>query len=86
MGSLVVACGFNCPTACGILVSWPGVEPMTPAMEGQPLDHQGSPTAVIIPSNITGTTATAAIATNTANNSSENTLYDWRTEQALQKN
>ena len=32
--------------ACRILVPWPGIEPVPPAMEAQslkPLDHQGSP-------------------------------------------
>ena len=32
--------------ACGILVPWPGIKPLTPcvgSMESQPLDHQGSP-------------------------------------------
>ena len=29
--------------ACGILVSWPGIEPAPSALEGGPLDHQGSP-------------------------------------------
>ena len=29
--SLVVACGFSCPVACGILVPRPGTEPISPA-------------------------------------------------------
>ena len=33
-GSVVVAGGLRCPKACGILVSWPGMEPMSPALEG----------------------------------------------------
>ena len=32
--SLVVAHKLSCPSACGILVPQPGVEPMIPAMEG----------------------------------------------------
>ena len=32
--SLVVVCGLTCPTACGILVPQPGIEPMSPALEG----------------------------------------------------
>ena len=32
--SLVVAYGLSCPMTCGILVLWPGVEPMSPALEG----------------------------------------------------
>jgi len=32
--SVAVAHGFNCLTACGILVSRPGVEPKSPALEG----------------------------------------------------
>ena len=43
MISVVVAHRLNCPTACGILVPWPGIEPMSPALEGRQLDHQGSP-------------------------------------------
>ena len=33
-GSLVVAHGLSCPTACGILVPRPGIEPTSPALEG----------------------------------------------------
>ena len=33
--SLVMALGFSCPMACGILVSGPGVESMSPTPEGQ---------------------------------------------------
>ena len=35
-----------CHVACGILVPWPGIKPMPPAVEVQspkPLDHQGIP-------------------------------------------
>ena len=35
VGSVVVACGFSCPTACGILVPQPGIEPKSPALEGE---------------------------------------------------
>ena len=28
-------CGLSCPTACGILVPWPAIEPMPPALEGR---------------------------------------------------
>ena len=31
---IVVACGLSCPTACGILVPGPGLEPASPALEG----------------------------------------------------
>ena len=30
----VQACGLSCPTACGILVPWPGIEPTSPILEG----------------------------------------------------
>ena len=33
--SLVAACGLGCPTACGILVPRPGIEPPSPALEGR---------------------------------------------------
>ena len=33
-GSVVVACGLSCPTSRGILVSWPGIKPTSPALEG----------------------------------------------------
>ena len=32
---LVVTCGLSCLTACGILVSPPGIEPASPALEGR---------------------------------------------------
>ena len=32
--SLVAAHRLSCPVACGILVPWPGIEPMSPALEG----------------------------------------------------
>ena len=32
--SLVVVHGLSCPTACGILVPRPGIEPTSPALEG----------------------------------------------------
>ena len=34
VSSVVVACGLSCPEACGILVPLPGIEPMSPALEG----------------------------------------------------
>ena len=34
MGSVVAACGLSCPAPCGILVPRPGIEPMSPALEG----------------------------------------------------
>ena len=33
-GSVVVACGFRGPMACGILVLWPGIEPASPELQG----------------------------------------------------
>ena len=33
-GSVVGAHGFNCTGAGGILISQPGIEPMSPALEG----------------------------------------------------
>ena len=35
VGSVVVLHGLSCPWACGILVSGPGIEPMSPALEGR---------------------------------------------------
>ena len=32
--SVVVAGGFSCPQACGILVPQPGIEPVSPALQG----------------------------------------------------
>ena len=29
-----MACGLSCPAACGILVPRPGIEPVSPALEG----------------------------------------------------
>ena len=40
VGSLVVALGVSCPSACGILVRRPGIKP---ALDSLPPDHQGSP-------------------------------------------
>ena len=34
-GSVVVACKLSCPVACGILVPGPGIEPVSPALEGR---------------------------------------------------
>ena len=34
MGAIAVVCRFSCPTACGILISRPRIEPVSPAMEG----------------------------------------------------
>ena len=33
--SLVAAHRLSCPTVCGILVPWPGIEPTSPALEGR---------------------------------------------------
>lgn len=40
-----VFCFWPCPTACRILVTWPGFKPALPALESRSLllDHQGSP-------------------------------------------
>ena len=35
VGSVAAARGLSCPTACGILVPPPGIEPMSPALEGR---------------------------------------------------
>ena len=35
MDSVVVAHGLSCLTTCGILVPWPGIEPVFPALEGR---------------------------------------------------
>ena len=35
MGSLVVACRLSCPTALGILIPSPEIEPMSPALQGE---------------------------------------------------
>ena len=35
MGSVVVAHGLNCPTACGILVPRSGMEHTSPTLEGR---------------------------------------------------
>ena len=40
------SCGFNCPVACGILVPQPGIECVSPALEGRFLTsgpHKRSP-------------------------------------------
>ena len=42
MGSLVVACRLSCPTALGILIPSPGIEPTSPALQGEFLTT-GSP-------------------------------------------
>ena len=34
MGSVVVAPELSCPAGCGILVPWPRIEPVSPALEG----------------------------------------------------
>ena len=34
VGSLDVVSGLNCPTACGILVPQPGIEPTSPTLQG----------------------------------------------------
>ena len=33
--SLVVACRLSCGAVCGILVPWPGMEPVSPALAGR---------------------------------------------------
>ena len=33
-GFFVVACGLSCLTACGILVPWPEIKPVSPALYG----------------------------------------------------
>ena len=40
--------GLSCPVAQGIIAPWPGIEPMSPALQGRFLtaDHQGSPVAL----------------------------------------
>ena len=35
VGSVVVVGGLSCPLACGILVPWPGIKPVSPALEGR---------------------------------------------------
>ena len=42
MGSVAVVHGLSCPWACGILVSGPGIEPMSPVLEGR-FPTTGSP-------------------------------------------
>lgn len=42
VGPEVVVHGFSCPSACGVLVSGPGVEPMAPVLEGR-FPTPGSP-------------------------------------------
>ena len=37
--SLAVALGFSCPEVCWILVPWPGIEPVSLALEGRFLTH-----------------------------------------------
>ena len=37
VGSVVTPHGFSCPKACGILVPQPGIEPMSPALQGESL-------------------------------------------------
>ena len=38
-GSVVTEHGHSCPAACGILVSQPEIEPVSPATRRQILDH-----------------------------------------------
>ena len=33
--SLVLSLGISCPAACGILVPWPGIEPVSPELKGK---------------------------------------------------
>ena len=33
-GSVVMACRLSCSVACGVLVSWPGIEPKPSALQG----------------------------------------------------
>ena len=35
MGSVVVVCGLSCLVACGILVPRPGIEPVSPVLQGR---------------------------------------------------
>ena len=35
VSSAVVASGLSCPTACGILLPGPGIEPVPPALQGE---------------------------------------------------
>ena len=35
LSSVVVVYRLSCPLACGILVPWPGIEPVSPAMAGR---------------------------------------------------
>ena len=34
-GSVITACRLSCSRACGILVPWPGIELVSPALEGR---------------------------------------------------
>ena len=34
MDALVVVCGLNCSEACGVLISQPGMDPASPALQG----------------------------------------------------
>lgn len=36
-GSVVGVCGLNCPVSRGVLVPWPVIKPMSPALEGRSL-------------------------------------------------
>ena len=38
--TLVVACGLSCSVACEILVPQPGIEPMSPALQGRFLTRE----------------------------------------------
>ena len=40
--SVAVVHGLSCPVACGIFPDWE-LNPCPPALDSQPLDHQGSP-------------------------------------------
>ena len=45
VGSIAAAHGLSCPTACGIPVPRPGLNPRPPhwKADSQPLEHRGSP-------------------------------------------
>ena len=49
--SPVVVHGLSGLTTCGILVPWPGIEPLSPTLEGgflKPLDHPRSPWIAVL--------------------------------------
>ena len=48
VNSVVAACRLSCPVACGILVPWPGIKPVSAALESRFLttDHHRSPFSI----------------------------------------